>query len=190
MLKGMLYADTDPDLTRQRDETLRLVTMFNRELDEDRRRALLSQFLGGIDETSTILPPFNCDYGRFITIGKASFLNYNCTILDCGRVTIGDNVLIGPNVQIIATSHPTDPVIRKQLEYGGSVVIKNGAWIGAGAIIFMGVTVGENAVVGACSVVRHDVPDNVVVAGNPARVMRAVSRHEGWDPSVRDVEID
>ena len=190
MLKGMLYDSTGQELLARRRRSLRLCMTFNAEPDEEKRAAILRELLGSIDETANILPPFHCDYGSYITMGRMSFINYNCTVLDCGPVTIGNHVLIGPNVQLIGATHPTDPVIRKKLEYGKPITIKDGAWIGAGATILPGITVGENAVVGAGAVVTKDVPANTIVAGNPARVLREVSHHEGWDPSIRDVKID
>jgi len=118
-----------------------------------------------------IRPPFYCDYGYNISVGRNTFMNFNCVILDVVQVHIGDDCQIGPNVQIYTADHPLDPEVRRSgLESGRPVTIGNNVWIGGAAIILPGVTIGDNAVVGAGSVVTRDVPAGATVVGNPARV--------------------
>jgi maltose O-acetyltransferase len=127
-----------------------------------------------VGEGTLLRPPFYCDYGSNIHLGKNVFLNYNCVILDVVRVTIGEETRIGPAVQIYTADHPRDPAVRRSgLESGVPVTIGSNVWIGGGAIILPGVTIGDDAIVGAGSVVTRDVPAGATVAGNPARVHRA-----------------
>ena len=131
------------------------------------------------DDLICIEPPFYCDFGCNISIGKNFFANFDCVILDCGPVTIGDDVWLGPKVQIYTPSHPIDPIARKQrIESAYPVVIGNNVWIGGGAIILPGVTIGENSVIGAGSVVTHDIPANVIAVGNPCKILREISTDE------------
>lgn len=121
-----------------------------------------------------IQPPFHCDYGVNITLGARVFFNFNCVVLDVCRVTIGDYSMFGPAVQIYTATHPLDAATRRLQEYGKPVVIGDDVWVGGGAIICPGVTVGSRSVIGAGSVVTRDVPDDVFAAGNPCRVIRAI----------------
>jgi acetyltransferase-like isoleucine patch superfamily enzyme len=124
-----------------------------------------------LDESTTVLPPLHINLGTFTRIGKNVFINHDCTFLDIGGITIEDDVLIGPKASLITESHPLNPAERKMLLVK-PVVIKRNAWIGAGATILPGVTVGENAVVAAGAVVSKDVPDNSVVGGIPAKIIK------------------
>lgn len=153
--------------------TIRLCTQMNAQAtDTDQVRERLSEIIGTrIDESTTIFPPFYTNFGRFTTLGKNVFINHACSFLDIGGITIEDDVLIGPRVNITSENHPLDPSDRKALT-PKPVHIKRNAWIGAGATILPGVTVGENAVVAAGAVVSRDVPANTVVAGIPAKVIR------------------
>ena len=122
------------------------------------------------------MPPFYCDYGFHIQVGKGFFANYNCTILDVGKVTIGENVLLAPNVSIYTAGHPVHPAARQSgYEYGIPVTIGNNVWIGGNVVITPGVHIGDNVVIGAGSVVTKDIPANVVAAGNPCRVIRRIT---------------
>ena len=148
---------------------------------EAERTVILRELLGKInpERPPFIEPPFQCDYGFNIEVGADFYMNFGCVILDCAKVTIGDNVLFGPNVQIYCPGHPLDPVLRNGLngpEYALPVTIGNDVWVGGGAILLPGVTVGDGAVVGAGSVVTKDVPPMVVVAGNPAKVVRQIEK--------------
>ncbi|MEZ5070402.1 MAG: DapH/DapD/GlmU-related protein [Bacteroidales bacterium] len=156
------------------DRTLRLSAELNACPDRDRIRRLLGEIFGKeLDPTSTIFTPFHTNYGGFTDIGRNVFINHGCSFLDLGGITIEDHVLIGPGVHIASEGHPLDPLKRQILDVA-PVRIKQNVWIGAQATILAGVTVGENAVVAAGAVVTKDVPDNAVVAGVPARIVRSV----------------
>lgn len=158
-------------------DTIRLCTQMNAQAtDTDQVRERLSEITGQhIDESTTIFPPFYTNFGRFTTLGKNVFINHACSFLDIGGITVEDDVLIGPRVNITSENHPLDPSDRKALT-PAPVYIKRNAWIGAGATILPGVTVGENAVVAAGAVVSRDVPPNTVVAGIPAKVVKLFAK--------------
>lgn len=142
----------------------------------DQTRAILSDLMGyPIDPSTSIAAPFYTDFGQFTRIGKGVFINFGCSFMDRSGVTIEDNVLIGPQVKLITENHPEEPAQRMNL-YGKEIIIRRGAWLGAGVTVLPGVTVGENAIVGAGSVVTHDVPDNAIVAGVPARFVREIRK--------------
>lgn len=154
--------------------TMQLSTELNSSADIDRARDIISEITNNkIDASTTILAPFYINLGIFTRIGKNVFINHDCSFLDIGGITIEDEVLIGPKVSIITEDHPLNPAERKALTVK-PVVIKRNAWIGAGAIILSGITVGENAVVAAGAVVNKDVSANTVVAGVPAKVIRTI----------------
>ncbi len=143
--------------------------------DADEIRALFSQLIGKkVDESFLLIPPFFTAGGDEIRVGHNVFINQNCTFYDLGGLDIGDDVMIGPNVSIITAGHPLDPSQRRAATIGKPIVIKRNVWIAAGATVIGGVTVGENAVVAAGSVVTKDVPPNTLVGGNPARVIRSI----------------
>lgn len=143
--------------------------------DTDEIRTLFSQLIGQeLDERFLLIPPFYTASGVEIRVGRNVFINQNCTFYDLGGLNIADDVMIGPNVNIITTSHPLDPSQRRSVTIGKPIVIERNVWIAAGATIIGGVTIGENAVVAAGSVVTKDVPPNTLVAGNPARVIRPI----------------
>jgi len=174
MLAGELYDPLDDELAAARDRARDLCQDLNatREADkDDRRRILQALFAAGGDDV-WIQPPFFCDYGANITLGKRCFFNFNCIVLDVCRVTIGDFTLFGPAVQIYAATHPLEPVLRRTQEFGKPVTIGSDVWVGGGAIICPGVTIGSRTVIGAGSVVTRDIPDGVFAAGNPCRVIR------------------
>lgn len=143
--------------------------------DTDEIRELFSQLIcKPVDEGFILIPPFYTAGGNEIRIGRNVFVNQNCTFYDLGGLHIGDDVMIGPNVSIITTGHPLDPSQRRAVTIGKPIVIEKNVWIAAGATIIGGVTVGENSVVAAGSVVTKDVPPNTLVGGNPACVIRAI----------------
>lgn len=142
------------------------------------------------EQTPFINPPFYCDYGNHIKVGKNFFCNYNCTILDVGKVTIGDNCLFAPNVAIYTAGHPIHPDSRNSLyEYGIDVTIGNNVWIGGNVVVMPGVTIGDCCVIGAGSVVTKDIPAWSIAAGNPARVIRKITE-EDRKYYFRDREFD
>ncbi len=143
--------------------------------DVDEVRTLFSELIGKkVDDGFLLIPPFFTVGGDEIRVGRNVFINQNCTFYDLGGLDIGDDVLIGPNVSIITAGHPLEPSQRRAVTVGNPIVIERGVWIAAGATIIGGVTVGENAVVAAGSVVTRDVPPNTLVGGNPARVIRSI----------------
>jgi acetyltransferase-like isoleucine patch superfamily enzyme len=154
--------------------TLKNVATMNNIGDVDEIRNKLSEIIGSqIDESTGIFAPFYTNFGKHIQIGKNVFINHACSFLDMGGITIEDDVLIGPKVNLITENHPINPRDRKTL-FCNSIIIKRNAWIGASATILPGVTVGENAVVAAGSVVTKDVPINTIVAGVPAKHLKNI----------------
>lgn len=142
------------------------------------------------EETPFINPPFYCDYGNHIKVGKNFFCNYNCTILDVGKVTFGDNCLLAPNVAIYTAGHPIHPDSRNSLyEYGIDVTIGDNVWIGGNVVIMPGVTIGSNCVIGAGSVVTRDIPEWSIATGNPCKVLRKIT-DEDRKYYFRDREFD
>lgn len=155
--------------------TIRLCVEMNATAtDVNQVRTRLSDIIGTeIDPSTTIFPPFHTNFGRFIRLGKNVFINHACSFLDIGGITIGDDVLIGPNVSLVTENHPTDPKDRTTVLLK-PIVIKRNAWLGAGATILPGVTIGENSIVAAGAVVSRDVPPNTIVAGVPAKVVKSL----------------
>lgn len=168
MLAGQPYRASDPELVADQRAAANWMERFNRSLVEERDGILRERIRAG--EGATVRPPFHCDYGYNIELGDGVFLNFNCVILDVVRVTIGQGTQIGPGVQILAADHPRDPAQRAEgLEWGRPVAIGRNVWIGGGAIVLPGITIGDDAIVGAGSVVTRDVPAGATVMGNPAR---------------------
>ena len=163
-----------PNIFEMASRTMKLSAELNATSDINHIRELLSEITGSeIDASTTLLVPFHINLGIFTRIGKNVFINHDCTFLDIGGITLEDDVLIGPKVSLITESHPLNPTERKSLLVN-PVVIKRNAWIGAGATILPGVTVGENAVVASGAIVSKDVPANTVVAGIPAKVIKII----------------
>jgi maltose O-acetyltransferase len=178
MLAGELYLATDSELVAMRKQARRLCRLYNQTTEDEteRRLQILRELFGKIGPRAEIEPPLYCDYGCHIQAGAGLFMNFNCVILDCNLVTLGDNVLIGPAVQMYGGYHPTDPKVRATgRELAAPIRIGNNVWIGGGAIISAGVTVGDNTTIGAGSVVVKDIPANAVAVGNPCRVIRQLS---------------
>ena len=176
MLAGEIYDPLDPQLCRERERCRLLCKELNdsREDQSAERKRILADLLGR--ETDVwIQPPFYCDYGTNISLGTKVFFNFNCVVLDVMQVTIGSNVLFGPAVQIYAATHPISAVERRKwLELAKPVNIGSDVWVGGGAIICPGVTIGDRTVIGAGSVVTRDIPSDVFAAGNPCRVIRSI----------------
>ncbi|MDR6782713.1 acetyltransferase-like isoleucine patch superfamily enzyme [Pedobacter africanus] len=167
----------DPEAYRMREAsfaTMKLSAQMNGCSDPAEIRALLGQITGSkIDESTTVFPPLNINYGKTTKIGRNVFINFDCTFLGLGGITIEDNVLIAPKVSLLSEGHPISPENRQSL-VPGHIHIKRNAWIGANATILPGVTIGENAVVAAGAVVSKDVPDNAIVGGVPAKVIKLI----------------
>lgn len=177
MLAGELYSHNDEQLNAEGMRARMLFQQFNDTPIEHvkERREILQQLLGSMGSNLEIQPPFYCDYGYNIEIGDEVFMNYGCVILDVAPVKIGDRTLLAPYVQIYTATHPKDWSVRaRKLEYGIPVTIGSDVWIGGGAIICPGVTIGSRTVIGAGSVVTGDIPDGVMAAGNPCRVIRGL----------------
>lgn len=177
MLAGELYQADDPELAAESLRARRLLDGFNRapaDADEERAR-ILAQLLGAFGPGSEIRPPFYCDYGHMIRIGARTFVNFGLVALDVGPITIGDDVQIGPNVQLLTATHPVEAEARRaKWEAGEPITVASNVWLGGGAIVLAGVTIGQNTVVGAGAVVTRDLPEDVVAVGVPARVTRAL----------------
>ena len=173
MLAGELYDASDPAIQAELAATRRWLARYNAAaaLTPADWHTLLVERLAAVGEGAVIRPPFQCDYGFNIRLGVGVFLNVNCVILDVVPVTIGPRTQIGPGVQILAADHPRDPAVRASgLEFGRPVWIGRNVWIGAGAILLPGVSIGDDALIGAGSVVTRDVPAGTTAFGNPARV--------------------
>ena len=175
MLGGELYLASDPELVAAHEGARLLVERFNATsvTEREERLAVLRELLGRLGEGTEIRPPFQCDYGFPISLGARSFINYGAIILDCAPVTIGDEVQIATGVQLLTATHPLEAETRRQgWESAAPISIGDGAWLGSGAIVCPGVTIGENTVVGAGGVVTRDLPPAVLAVGNPCRVVR------------------
>jgi acetyltransferase-like isoleucine patch superfamily enzyme len=175
--KGETILPDDPEAYRMREEsfnTMKLVAQMNSTPDPDEIRNLLGQITGSeIDESVAIFTPLYINYGKHTKIGKNVFINFDCVFLDLGGITIEDNVQIAPKVSLLSEGHPTSAAERHSL-IPKPIHIKKNAWIGANATILAGVTIGENSVVAAGAVVSKDVPDNAIVAGIPAKVIKSI----------------
>ncbi|WP_454830698.1 sugar O-acetyltransferase [Pseudoxanthomonas wuyuanensis] len=174
MLAGELYHAGDAELQADQAAAKAWMARFNAAstLPAAERRALLRERFAAVGDGAVIRPPFHCDYGYNIRLGADVFLNYNCVILDVVEVTVGDGTQIGPAVQIYTADHPRDPQQRRSgAEFGRPVRLGRNVWVGGGAILLPGITVGDDALIGAGSIVTRDVPAGATVAGNPARMI-------------------
>ena len=192
MLAGLPYKAWMDGLSQERLENKKKIFAFNH-LEPDRldeKEKLLKEILGKTGEYVNIEAPFHCDYGYNIEVGENFFANYNFTVLDVGKVRIGANAQIAPNVSIYTAGHPVHPDSRNSgYEYGISITIGDNVWIGGNVCIMPGVTIGNNVVIGAGSVVTKDIPDNVIAAGNPCKIIRVITE-EDRDFYYRDRKFD
>ena len=174
MLAGELYDPADPALTAERLHTRKLLQVINNADPEDAEsvRDVCRQLFASGGDSICLEPPFRCDYGSNIYLGEKVYFNFDCVVLDVCEVRIGDHVLLAPGVHIYAATHPLDAVARRGKEFGQPVTIGRDVWVGGRAVICPGVTIGERSVIGAGSIVTRDVPSGVLVAGNPARIIR------------------
>jgi maltose O-acetyltransferase len=177
MLRGEPYVANHPDLLLDRKHCRLLCERFNATSfgEAATRRAILDTLLGELGQDAEVMSPFQCDYGYHITVGARTFINYGAVVLDGAKVTIGQDVQIGPSVKLVTATHPLDPDARRHgIETAAPIAIEDGAWLATGVIVFPGVTIGADAVVGAGSVVTNDVPANHLCFGNPCRVIREI----------------
>ena len=171
----------DPELAARRLRARMLTARYNGAdpEDDELRRETARELLGSVGEGCYLEPPFRCDYGSNISLGDRVYANFNLVILDCARVEIGNDVLIGPNVGIYTAGHPVDPGLRQEcLEFALPIAIEDGVWIGGHVAVAPGVRIGRNSVIGAGSVVTRDIPPGVVAAGNPCRVLRPIAERD------------
>ena len=177
MLSGELYSPTDLKLTRMHLKARKLAYRFNftEPSEVSQRMQIARRLFGNLGKNFTVKPPFYCDYGCHIFAGDNLYINFDCTILDCNKVHLGNNVLLAPKVQIYTAYHPTEPNLRLSgKELAAPVTIGDNVWLGGGAIVCPGVTIGSYTTIGAGSVVTKDIPNNAVAVGNPCRVIKSV----------------
>lgn len=179
---GDLYLPSDPEILKEQNHYLDLLYDFNhtRPTETDRRQALLKELFGDIGEGCYIEPPFHANWGgHHVHFGNHIYANFNFTAVDDTHIYIGDHTMIGPNVTIATAGHPILPELReKEYQYNLPVHIGKNCWLGAGVIILPGITLGDNVVVGAGSIVTKDLPDNVVAVGNPCKVLRQINERD------------
>ena len=178
MLAGLPYKAWLDGLSEERAECKELIYDYNnlRPSERERKFELIKKILGKTGDYVNIEAPFHCDYGKNIEVGEEFLANYNFTVLDVAKVTIGDYAQIAPNVSIYTAGHPLHPESRNSgYEYGIPVTIGNNVWIGGNTVILPGVTIGDNVVIGAGSVVTKDIPDNMIAAGNPCKIIREIT---------------
>jgi len=185
MLAGELYDALDPELVQARERARDLCQDLNatRESAQETRRRILTDLFGTGGESVWMQPPFYCDYGSNIHLGERVYFNFNCVVLDVCEVRIGDSTFFGPAVQIYTATHPMNAALRRTQEFGKPITIGSDVWVGGGAIICPGVTIGSGTVIGAGSVVTRDVPNNVLAAGNPCRVIRDITQEDQARPT-------
>lgn len=177
MIKGELYIASDEVLVNERLNARRLTREFNTTLETEleKRTEILKELFGEVGENIYIEPTFKCDYGYNIKVGDNFYANFDCVMLDVCPITIGNNVFLAPGVHIYTATHPLNPEERNSgAEFGKAVKIGDSVWLGGRSVICPGVTIGNNVVVAAGAVVTKDVPDNVVVGGNPAKIIKSI----------------
>lgn len=177
MLTGELYHTDNQQLIEMRNRSHKFMQEFNDfTLNQPEKIHILKQWLGKIGKNCTIEPNFRCDYGMNIELGDSFYANDDCVILDCAKVSIGNNVMLGPRVNLFTATHPIDAEIRNAgLEYAKPIVIEDNVWIGGNATILPGITIKENSIIAAGAVVTKDVPANSIVGGNPAKLIRKIT---------------
>ena len=181
MISGKPYKASDGELLKERQYVKEQIFDFNtlRPNEIVKRNEVLKKILGKTKTTFFIEQPFRCDYGYNIEIGENFYSNYNLIILDCARVKIGDNVMIGPNVSFYTAGHPVHYEKRNtELEYAFPIIIGNNVWIGGNVVINPGITIGDNSVIGSGSIVTKDIPGNVIAIGNPCKVSRELTEDD------------
>jgi len=175
MLAGELYIADDPDLAADYARSEQALLRYNATTDRAEHAVILADLLEKVGEDVCVRPPFRIEYGYQTRIGARTFVNYGAVFLDVGRIVVGADVQIGPNVQLLTATHPIEPVPRRnKWESSEPITIEDNVWLGGGVIVCPGVTIGENTVVGAGAVVPRDLPPNVVAVGNPARIVKRI----------------
>lgn len=181
MRDGELFWNSDKEIGEVKKRARALADRYNATTEDEpeKRLALLKELFGDCTDDIFIKPPFHCDYGFNIHVGKSFFANFDCVMLDAAPITIGDNCLLGPQTCFYTVNHPMDAKTRvANYVYGRPITIGDNVWFGGNCVVLSGVTIGNNAVIGAGSIVTKDVPANAVVAGNPARVLRYIDNEE------------
>jgi maltose O-acetyltransferase len=175
MIAGEMYKPHDKELIEARERAHGLAHMYNDLEDAEARSELIRQIFGSTGEEIKVEPSIRVDYGFNVHVGETFYANFDCIFLDICPIRIGRNAMLGPRVSLVTAEHPLNPVERNSgLEFGRPITIGDNCWIGSDATIIGGVTLGDNVVVGAGSVVTKSFPDNVVIAGNPARIIKKV----------------
>ncbi len=178
MLQEDLYMAGDTELRSDVKRSRKLTRIFNQTTEEqlDYRSMLLKELFKETGETIYIEPPFRCDYGSNISIGTNFYANFDCVFLDVARITIGDNVMFGPKVNLLTPGHPIDVGVRNSgLEFGKEIKIGNNVWFGGNVTVNPGVTIGDNTIIGSGSVLTKNIPEQVIAAGNPCKVIRCIT---------------
>lgn len=178
MQRDMIYDDFDSDLFNRRVAAKNIFNRYNKTSDDDveERKHLLKQLFGGIGENVYVEPDFKCEFGKNIYIGNDVYINFGAVFLDCSRITIGNNVLIGPNVGMYSANHSLDPEERAQgALIGGRITVGDKVWVAGDVKILPGVTIGEGSVIGCGSIVTRDIPPYSIAVGNPCRVIRKIT---------------
>lgn len=177
MITGKKYDPASKELENARIHAKNLCIKYNNLASDSKeeKRALLKKLLGNIPENLTIEPNFFCDYGFNIEFGKNCYINHNSVILDCAKVTFGENVFIGPNCGFYTAIHPINAKERNEFfEFAKPIVIEDNVWIGGNVVILPGVTIGKNTVIGAGSVVTKDIQENIIAVGNPCKILKHI----------------
>ena len=176
MLLGELYSSKDKELMKKLMNAKKLCNEYNQADIEDieKRNRIIKKLFSKTGNEFAIMPNFYCDYGFNIEIGENFYSNHNLVILDANKVTFGDNVLIGPNCGFYTSGHPIDKEERREVEFAKPIKIGNDVWIGGNVCVMPGVTIGDNVIIGAGSVVTKDIPSNVVAVGNPCKILRNI----------------
>ncbi|MTV81812.1 sugar O-acetyltransferase [Secundilactobacillus folii] len=190
MATGKPYADLDPKLVQARIRSTQMTQKLNRTADPEEKSMIFTQLVGSVGKTPVVEPNFRCEFGRNIHLGDSFYANYDCVMLDGAPITVGDNVLFGPKVGLYTSNHLFDPDERKA---GGCVAkpitIGNRVWLAANVTVLPGVTIGDDVIVGAGSVVTQDVPSHVIAVGNPCHVLREITAADRTGFNGHDLSI-
>jgi len=190
MQSGKLYFCTDEEIAKEQLECLEILYDYNHTRQSQKREQILKNLLAEIGENCYIEPPLHANWGKYTHFGNNVYANFNLTLVDDTDIFVGDNVMFGPNVIIATAGHPVDPPLREKVaQFNIPVRIGKNVWIGAGAIVLPGVTIGDHSVIGAGSVVTKDIPPNVVAVGNPCRVLREINDRDK-EYYYKDLKID